>query len=606
MLGLMLTSRLGDNAQTTVSYSAFKQQIRQGNVKEVTIKGLDISGRFTSPYSPADREQESGGRTFTAFTTTKPAIEDPGLIELLEENDVQVNAETTSAPVFQRVLILLAPWILFFALILWANKRMAGQMKGMMGRGLFGVGKSKARRFEKTTTSTSFDDVAGLENAKRDLQEIVEYLKEPKKFTGLGASIPKGVLLMGPPGTGKTLLARASAGEAGVPFFSVSGSEFIEMFVGVGASRVRNMFEDAKKSAPTIIFVDEIDSVGRTRGAGLGGGHDEREQTLNQILQEMDGFEPHESVVVIAATNRPDVLDPALTRPGRFDRQIVLELPQKNARREILRIHTRNVPVANDVDLDNIAARSVGFSGADLRNLVNEAALLAGRRDKKTVDARDFDNAADKILLGAEREERIDDDEKRIIAYHEAGHALVAKLLPETDPLQKVTIIPRGRALGVTQQVPETDRHNYSRKYLLGRITMALGGRASEKLVFSELTNGAANDFKMITQLARRMVCQWGMSDKIGPVTFSQGEEHIFLGRELTQAKDFSEHTGRIIDDEIQRIVREMEQRAENLLKENRDKLDKIAEALLEQETLENDEVDRIIGNRARKQAGEA
>jgi cell division protease FtsH len=391
-------------------------------------------------------------------------------------------------------------------------------------------------------------------------------------------------------------LARATAGEAGVPFFSISGSEFIEMFVGVGASRVRDMFANAKREAPSIIFIDELDSVGRARGTGVGGGHDEREQTLNQILSEMDGFEPHESVIVIAATNRPDVLDPALTRPGRFDRQITMELPERETRRSILGIHTRHVPLQPGVDLELIAARTVGFSGADLKNLVNEAALLAGRKDKQQVSSLEFDEAADKIVLGDRSERKIREDEKRIIAYHEAGHALMAKLLPDTDPLQKVTIIARGRALGVTQQTPEMDRYSLGKRYLLHRVAVALGGRVSEKLVFNDITSGASNDIKQATRLAKMMVCQWGMSEKLGPTYYNQGEEHVFLGREMSQSRNFSEQTARLIDQEVQQIVEQMEQKATLLLTANRMLLDRVVAALLERETLENKEIDEIIG----------
>jgi cell division protease FtsH len=491
-------------------------------------------------------------------------------------------------------LILAFPWLILLGYLFYAGRNFANQMKGS-GGGIFGIGKSRAKRFRRETVTSKYSNVAGLSNAKKDLQEIVAYLKDPDKFTNLGATIPKGVLLMGPPGTGKTLLARATAGEAGVPFFSTSGSEFVEMFVGVGASRVRDMFETAKKEAPAIIFIDELDSIGRTRGTGLGGSHDEREQTLNQILSEMDGFEPHESVVVIAATNRPDVLDPALIRPGRFDRQITLEEPQKNARIEILRIHATNVPIDESVKFERIAAKTVGFSGAELRNLVNEAALLAGRKGKLKVDNKDFEEAQDKILLGAEREDKLDEKEKQIVAYHEAGHALIAKLLPETDPLQKVTIIARGRALGSTEQIPEADRHNMSKKYLLARIAVALGGRASEKLIYGELTSGASEDLKHITMVARKMVCQWGMSERLGPTTFNQAEEHPFLGRELAQPRDFSEATARVIDEEVQRIILEQESRAIDMLIFNKPKLELLAAALMEFETLDNNEVDRIL-----------
>ncbi|MEJ2633854.1 MAG: ATP-dependent zinc metalloprotease FtsH [Calditrichia bacterium] len=587
----------GTQQSTKISYTKFKQEVKKGNVSEVTFQGDEITGKFKNKYMVVTN---SGKDTtyYKDFASMKPVYSDPELTKILDASNVTVNAKSQGSSWLPYLLITILPWILIFGYFLYIRKKMQGQMKGMGGGagGLFGVGKSKAKRYRESIHGVTYNDVAGLESAKQDLQEIIDYLKEPHKFTALGADIPKGVLLMGPPGTGKTLLARATAGEANVAFYSISGSEFIEMFVGVGASRVRDLFDNAKKDAPCIIFIDEIDSVGRVRGSGMGGGNDEREQTLNQILSEMDGFEPNESVVVMAATNRPDVLDPALIRPGRFDRQITLERPQKQAREKILRIHTRGVPTDSKVDLENIAARTVGFSGAELKNLVNEAALLAGRKNKKRVDMEDFEEARDKILLGAEREEKIGDEEKKVIAYHEGGHALVARLLPDTDPLQKVTIIPRGRALGVTEQVPEIDRHNFRRRYLLNRICVMLGGRASEKIVFNELTNGAASDLKQVTGLARRMVCQWGMSDKLGPVYFRQGEEHPFLGRELAEQKDFSEHTSQIIDEEIQRIINEMEEKAVDLLKSNRDKLDALANALLEHETLDREGVDKALG----------
>jgi cell division protease FtsH len=437
--------------------------------------------------------------------------------------------------------------------------------------------------------------VAGLDNAKKELQEVKEYLKDPAKFQRLGGELPKGLLLVGPPGVGKTLLAQATAGEADVPFYSISGSEFIEMFVGVGASRVRDMFKKAKKDAPAIIFIDEIDSIGRVRGSGLGGGHDEREQTLNQILAEMDGFSPHQSVVVMAATNRPDVLDPALIRPGRFDRRITLDLPQKKARLKILETHTREVPLADEVDLENLAQRTPGLSGADLKNIVNEAALLAARKNKQQVDTEDFEQSRDKILMGLEREDVIKDEDKKLIACHEAGHALLAKLLPGADPLQKVTIIPRGQSLGATEQIPEKERHNIKRSYLLNRLAIMLGGRAAEKIMFEDVSTGAADDLKKATELVRRMVCQWGMSDKIGPVTFRRGETHPFLGRELTESRDFSEHTARLIDEEIQAIVVNMEKKAHETLADNRDSLEALTDQLLEHETLTEEKVDDIL-----------
>jgi cell division protease FtsH len=596
IIGSYLMKSFEGPAIIDIPYTKFKKEVSEKNIDKITIQGDQISGEFHNKFIKVNKAGDT--TAYKHFATVKPAIQDPQLMKSLEENNVTVNAEEQSNNTWITYFIFLVlPWIIIIGYFIYMRRKIQGKGgSGMMGGGgILGVGKSTAKRFKKGKSNVTFNDVAGLANAKKDLQEIIDYLKEPAKFTALGADIPKGVLLMGPPGTGKTLLARATAGEADVTFFSISGSEFIEMFVGVGASRVRNMFENAKKEAPAVIFIDEIDSVGRARGTGLGGGHDEREQTLNQILSEMDGFEQNESVVVMAATNRPDVLDAALTRPGRFDRRITLELPHKEARKKILEIHTRHVPLADNVDLENLAARTVSFSGADLKNLVNEAALLAGRKQKKKVDKDDFDEARDKILLGAKREEIITEEEKKVIAYHEAGHALIAKLLPGTDPLQKVTIIPRGRALGATEQIPEIERHNLKRQYLLDRIAVSLGGRAAEKIVFDEFTNGAESDLKMVKNIAKKMVCQWGMSDRLGPITFKVGEEHPFLGRELTEQKDFSEHTARIIDEEIQRIIQEMEQKSENILKVNRTKLDALAEALLENETLEKTQINWIL-----------
>jgi cell division protease FtsH len=575
-----------------LSYSAFKQHVVQDEVAAITIQGDLLAGEFKQAVPAAGQKD---GKTYKHFRTVVPSFGDAELGPLLEKHNVTIRAEQQSSSWLTTVLIAFLPWLLIIGLFVYSQRKMQ-QGLGGWGGGLFGFGRSRAKRYEKTSSEVRFTDVAGLTNAKKELQEIIEYLKDPSRFRDLGGELPKGVLLMGPPGTGKTLLARATAGEAHVPFFSTSGSEFIEMFVGVGASRVRDMFHNAKQEAPAVIFIDEIDSIGRSRGTGLGGGHDEREQTLNQILAEMDGFAPHESVVVMAATNRPDVLDPALTRPGRFDRQITLDLPQKRARLDILRLHTQRVPLADDVDLENLAARTVGFSGADLKNLVNEAALLAGRRHKLQVEAIDFEQARDKIILGSERDEPLTEREKRLVAYHESGHALLALLLPGTDTLQKVTIIPRGRALGATEQLPSEERHNLSRAYLLNRIAVMFGGRAAEKLVFGDVTTGGGEDLKQATQLARRMVCQWGMSDKLGPVTFRQGEEHVFLGRELTEQKDFSEYTARVIDEEMQRIIHAMEQRAEQLLEQHQEKLDILADALLEHETLEVEEVERLLG----------
>ena len=586
-----------------ISYSEFKNQVKKGTVIEVTISGQDISGRLRedSDISPEGQKEML---EHSRFSTVKPDIDDPELMTILEEEGVIINAEKEDGSWLSTLLILSIPWLLIFGYFFYLGRKAKGQMRGLGGGSPFlGVGKSRAKRYTKTMTQVTFNDVAGLNNAKRDMEEIVDYLKEPKKYMKLGADIPKGILLVGAPGTGKTLMARATAGEANVPFFSISGSEFIEMFVGVGASRVRDMFATAKKEAPSIIFIDELDSVGRARGTGLGGGHDEREQTLNQILSEMDGFVPHQSVIVLSATNRPDVLDPALTRPGRFDRQITLDMPHKESRNKILQIHSRKVPLDNSVDLENLAARTVGFSGADLKNLVNEAALLAARQDKKSVSDEDFYRARDKILLGHRREEMLSEEEKRIIAYHEAGHALVAKLTPGADPLHKVTIIPRGRSLGATEQAPEKDKYNYTRDYMLKRISIILGGRAAEKLVFKDVSNGAADDLKKVTKLARQMVTQWGMSDRIGPVTFSLGEEHLFLGREMAKPKDFSEETARIIDEEIREIISKQEENARKALSENKDKLNRLAEELLKKETLDNQDVERILksGSKSKK-----
>ena len=573
-------------------YSGFKQQVMNENVKKIIIQGDQINGDFKSVYISGKDSVK-----YKKFYSIIPNIDDPELIGLLEKHNVIIEAKSEDNSWLWYILILILPWVLIIGYFIFMRKRLQGKMKDFMGQGsgLFGIGKSKAKRYKRSESSVTFEYVAGLTNPKKDLQEIIDYLKDPEKYKRIGADVPKGILLMGPPGTGKTLLARATAGEAGVPFYSISGSEFIEMFVGVGASRVRDLFENAKKEAPAIIFIDEIDSVGRARGTGLGGGHDEREQTLNQILSEMDGFEPNQSVVVIAATNRPDVLDSALIRPGRFDRQITLDLPQKNARKKILEIHSHHIPLDNDVDLENLSARTISFSGADIKNLVNEAALLAGRKSKSKVGMEDFEEARDKILLGEERDEKVGENEKKLVAYHEAGHALIAKFLSNTDPLQKVTIIPRGRALGVTEQIPAEDRYNLKKEYLLNRISVMLGGRASEKLVFDDISNGAANDLKQVSILARKMVCQWGMSDKLGPVYFKKGEEHMFLGKEIAQAKDYSESTAKIIDEEVQKIVTDMEKKAIDTLKKHRIELDALAHALLENETMEKEEIDWLL-----------
>ena len=581
----------GETDRQTLSYSAFKTEVASDQVARVRLQGDRVLGEFRQARMSAEQGES---KLSSSFVTTLPPVQDNGLIPLLEQHDVEIHAVSGEANWLLKAIIGVIPWILIIGLFWYGTRRMQKNLGGLGGP--FNFGKSRAKRFRQADSKQSFADVAGLENAKRDLYEIVGYLKDPEHYRKLGAKIPKGILLMGPPGTGKTLLARAVAGESGVPFFSISGSEFIEMFVGVGASRVRDMFDSARKEAPSIIFIDEIDSIGRARGTGLGGGHDEREQTLNQILGEMDGFDPHEAVVVLAATNRPDVLDAALLRPGRFDRKVTLDLPDKKARHAILDIHSADVPLATDVDLARIAALTVGFSGADLENLVNEAALLSGRENRDTVDMGSLLNARDKVVLGGKRELIIGDDEKNLVAHHEAGHALVASLLPTADPLDKVTIIPRGRSLGATEQIPEEEHYNLSHSYVRDRIGVMLGGRVAEQLVFGEVSSGAEEDLKQATRLARHMVTHWGMSEKIGPVAFRRGEEHIFLGREMTQQRDFSEHTAQIIDDEICTLLKTIEQEIKDLLRQHLTQLDSLALALLEKETLEADEISSICG----------
>ncbi|MDA8093901.1 MAG: ATP-dependent zinc metalloprotease FtsH [Betaproteobacteria bacterium] len=573
-----------EGAAPDISYTAFKQDVAQDQVASIVLTGHRVDGVFRAP----------AGKKPTRFATVIPAIPDAGLMGLLEQHHVAISAQPPRHWGLGELLLGLLPWMALGLLFYWGMRRLRDGMPGA-GGGLFSFGKSRAKRFEKGTTSVTFADVAGLDEAKQDLREVIGYLKEPERYQALGAKIPRGLLLMGPPGTGKTLLAKAVAGEAEVPFFSISGSEFIEMFVGVGAARVRDMFESAKREAPAVIFIDEIDSVGRARGTGLGGGHDEREQTLNQILSEMDGFAPHEAVVVLAATNRPDVLDSALLRPGRFDRKLTLDLPEKAARQKILAVHTRHVPLAPDVDLAAMAARTVGFSGAELENLVNEGALLAARDRRSTVDGASFEKARDKILLGAPRESIRNEEEKRIVAYHEAGHALLASLLPGTDPLEKVTIIPRGRSLGATEQTPEEERHNLRRSYLLSRLGVMLGGRIAERLVFGEVSSGAEEDLVQATQLAQRMVARWGMSERLGAAAFRHAEAHVFLGRDVAQPRDFSEHTARLIDDEVRSLLAGVEDHAVRLLGAHRGALDAVAGGLLERETLSAEEVRRTL-----------
>lgn len=570
-----------------LSYTVFKERVSAGVVKKIIIRNETISGEFTSPSSGTTDQTAT-------FKVILPPVEDPGFLPLLEEYKVEIEAQPTEMSVVMKVVVSIVPWLLLLAFFVYSSQVMQKRMGGASG-GLFSFSRSKARRHEQETIHIGFDDVAGLGRAKQDLREIVDFLKNPEKYRVIGAKMPRGLLLMGPPGTGKTLLAKATAGEAGVPFFSISGSEFIEMFVGVGASRVRDMFEQARKEAPSIIFIDEIDSVGRARGTGLGGGNDEREQTLNQILAEMDGFEADEAVLVLAATNRPDVLDPALLRPGRFDRKLVLELPEMVAREKILEVHTRKVPLADRRCLRDIASRTVGMSGADLENLVNEAALKAARDNRERVTAEDFEYARDRVVLGSEREEVLGEDEKKRIACHEAGHAITAFRMEHSDRLRKVSIIPRGRALGVTEQMPEEDRHNFTQEYLEERISILLGGRLAEKLVYGDVSTGAADDLKQATHLARKMVAHWGMSEELGSVSFPQSEEQPFLGRDIAEQRNFSEDTLKRIDREVVTLIRKCEKIAEGLLQANRSDLNRLASALLERETLEEADIISLL-----------
>jgi len=558
-----------------VVFSDFLTAVEKGEVSEVTIQGQELQGKWTS------------GEAFRTFTP-----EYPNLIGDLRERGVKIDARREDPEPFWYVMLVnWFPMILLIGLWVFFMRQMqVGGGKAMS------FGKSRAKLLTENQHRMTFDDVAGIDEAKEELQEIIAFLKEPKKFTRLGGRIPKGVLLVGPPGTGKTLLARGVAGEAGVPFFSISGSDFVEMFVGVGASRVRDLFLQGKKNAPCIIFVDEIDAVGRHRGAGLGGGHDEREQTLNQLLVEMDGFETNEGVIMIAATNRPDVLDPALLRPGRFDRRVVVPQPDVKGRGGILRVHTQRVPLTDDVDIDLLARGTPGFSGADLENLVNEAALLAARNNRDKVQMVDFEVAKDKVMMGSERRSMIISlEERRNTAYHESGHALVAKLLPGADPVHKVTIIPRGMALGLTQQLPIDDRHTYDKQFLEDNITILFGGRCAEEIVLGHTTTGAGNDIEKATELARKMICEWGMSEKLGPISFGGQEEQIFLGRDFQRTPGYSEGTAIDIDNELRRVMLEGYHRAKSLLNANMDILHKMAEALLERESLDGGDIDLIV-----------
>ena len=562
-------------SKTDITYSAFMKHVQQDEVKQVTIVDNVISGKLKDGKD---------------FSTVAPS--DDSLIPTLRARDIEIKAELPPQPPWwTTILSSLLPMLLIVGI--WFM--LMQQSQGGGGR-VMNFGKSRARRYDEDNIKITFKDVAGADEAKQELEEVVEFLKHPKKYNDLGAKIPKGVLLYGPPGTGKTLLAKAVAGEAGVPFFSISGSDFVEMFVGVGASRVRDLFEQAKKSAPCIVFIDEIDAVGRQRGAGLGGGHDEREQTLNQLLVEMDGFGANEGIIMIAATNRPDILDPALLRPGRFDRQIVVDRPDIKGRQEILKVHIKGKPISPEVELGVIARRTPGFTGADLSNLVNEAALMAARKNKNKIDMPEMEEAAERVIMGPERRSRvISDKEKRLTAYHEGGHTLVGMLLDNTDPVHKVTIIPRGRAGGYTLSLPKEDRYYATRSEMLDELKVLLGGRVAEALVLKEISSGASNDLQRATSLARQMICEYGMSPELGPMTFGHRQDQVFLGRDIGRDKDYSEEVSAKIDKEIRKFIDEAYQKTESLLNENMDKLHLIADALIERETLEGEEIDQLM-----------
>ena len=576
----------------TINYTQFMEQLNAGTVKSVSIKKLFVTGELAKEVSLQFQAEQNPVKV-KYFETVLPSFQGEELLSQLKEKNVTITVESAEQGYFLQILIGLLPWVLIIGI--WVLiMRKSQQIQGGPG-GLFTFGASKAKLFDAKKPGVTFKDVAGMDNVKMELRETIEFLKEPSKFAKIGAKVPKGVLLIGPPGTGKTLLARATAGEASVPFYSISASEFIEMFVGVGASRVRDMFRKAKDAHPSIIFIDEIDSVGRTRGTGLGGGHDEREQTLNQLLSEMDGFDPHQEVIVIAATNRPDVLDPALLRPGRFDRHIVIDRPGWKERKAIIEIHARGKLLSDNVNFEILARGTPGMTGADLENLANEAALVALRKGKEKIDMHDFEEAKDIILMGAVREETISDKEKRITAYHEAGHTLVSWDLPGADPIYKVSIIPRGMAMGVTQLLPEEDRHYYPRTYLMDKLSIALAGRVAEKIVFNDSSSGAQNDLKEATSLAEKMVAQWGMSERVGPINLGRGEEHPFLGRELSSPKRYSEEMAWIMDQEIQKLIIDAESKATEIVSAKRHVLDALAAALIKDEILEKADVERII-----------
>jgi cell division protease FtsH len=589
-VGFMLFFPAG-NSRADLSYSAFQEQLQRGNVASVTLQGQKMTGMLKAPIAPAP-----GARTtkIAEFETQLPPVDNPTLLQRLESQGVVVAAKPEPSNWWFNLILLGLPILLLLFLL----SRM-GMSGGATQQNAFSFGQSKAKLYTTEKPKVTFADVAGVDEAKAELIEVVDFLKEPAKFHRLGAKIPKGVLLVGPPGTGKTLLARAVAGEAGVPFFSISATEFVEMFVGVGASRVRDLFEKAKARAPAIVFVDEIDSVGRRRGVGIGNVNDEREQTLNQLLSEMDGFEPHQEVIIIAATNRPDVLDPALLRPGRFDRRVVVGLPDRQGRAQVLSIHAKKVPLDPDVVMEDLAGETPGFSGADLMNLVNEAALNAARKGRKQVTMLDFEEAKDKIILGVRRNTLLDAKERELVAYHEAGHALVAHYQPNTDPLHKVTIIPHGMALGVTQQMPQDDKHTYPRGYLISKMAVQLGGRAAEELIFGEVTTGAENDLVEMTKLARRMVMRWGMGEGLGPMAYDLDSESAFLGEGgFGVEKTYSQETAARLDQEVARLVDAANLRAKSILAQHKQKLINLAEALLESESLDAKQLAHVLGER--------
>ncbi|MBE0572823.1 MAG: ATP-dependent zinc metalloprotease FtsH [Ignavibacteriaceae bacterium] len=593
---VMQVFRTSQETYVDIPFAEYRRLVNETDkIKEATITKSDINDYFFRADLTSETSINING-TSTNVKAISVYIPEPIIRDeeaLWKEKGITYSFDKQSSE-WLNILLGFLPWLLIIAVWIIIMRRMQGQGGG--SRGIFSFGKSKAKLISQSGQKVTFRDVAGADEAKVELQEIIEFLKEPTKFQKLGGKIPRGVLLLGPPGTGKTLLARAVAGEAGVPFFSISGADFVEMFVGVGASRVRDLFEQGKKNAPCIIFIDEIDAVGRHRGAGLGGGHDEREQTLNQLLVEMDGFEQNSGVIIIAATNRPDVLDPALMRPGRFDRQVVVDRPDVKGREGILKVHTRNIPLEEKVNLEVLAKGTPGLAGADLANLVNEAALLAARKNKKKVEMLDFEEAKDKVMMGMERKSMIiSEEEKKTTSYHEIGHVLVARMIPEADPVHKVTIIPRGRALGVTSYLPIDEKHTYSKEYLEAVITYALGGRAAEKIVFKHYTTGAGNDIEKATNIARKMVCEWGMSEKLGPMSYGAKEEEIFLGREIQKHRDYSEKTAIEIDEEIRGIINSAMNRAEKILRDNIDLLHKLSLELLEREILDSEEIDRII-----------